>query len=52
MKNVPQEWINEDGDDLTEDYVKYARPLIQGELLPFWVDGTPRHLVMEELKEF
>lgn len=52
VKNVPQEWINEDGDDLTEDYVKYARPLIQGELLPFWVDGTPRHLVMEELKEF
>ena len=52
VKNVPQEWINEEGDNLTEDYVKYARPLIQGEQLPIWVNGTPRHLVMKELQEF
>lgn len=52
VKNVPQEWINADGDDVTEDYVNYARPLIEGELLPFWHNGTPRHLVMRELQEF
>ena len=52
VKNVPQEWINEEGDDLTQDYIDYARPLIKGELYPFWVDGTPRHLVMKELQEY
>jgi 6-phosphofructokinase 1 len=52
VKNVPQEWINEAGDDVTEDYVKYARPLIIGELEPFYVNGTPRHLVMKELATF
>ena len=52
VKNVPQEWINEAGDDLTQDYIDYALPLIQGELTPIWVNGTPRHLVMQELQEF
>lgn len=52
VKNVPQEWINAAGDDVTDDYVKYARPLIIGELEPFYVNGTPRHLVMKELATF
>ena len=52
VKNVPLEWINKTHDNVTEDYIKYALPLIQGELIPFWVNGTPRHLVMEELKNF
>lgn len=52
VKNVPQEWINEAGDNMTQEYVDYARPLIQGELNPIWIDGTPRHLVMEELQKF
>lgn len=44
-RKVPDEWITADGTDLTEDYVKYARPLIMGELMPLYVNGTPRHLV-------
>ena len=44
-RSVPAEWITEDGCGLTEDYIKYARPLIMGELLPMFVNGTPRHLV-------
>lgn len=52
VKNVPDEMINAEGDDVTEAYVKYARPLIEGELYPIWVNGTPRHLVMKELFEF
>ncbi len=42
---VPDEWITEDGCNLTEDYVNYARPLIMGELTPIFVNGVPRHLV-------
>ena len=44
-RKVPDEWITADGTDLTEDYVNYARPLIMGELMPLYVNGTPRHLV-------
>ena len=42
---VPAEWITEDGCDVNEGYVKYARPLIMGELQPLYVNGVPRHLV-------
>ncbi|MCD7751730.1 MAG: 6-phosphofructokinase [Lachnospiraceae bacterium] len=48
-RKVPDEWITEDGTGLTDAYEKYARPLIMGELLPIFVDGLPRHIVMEEL---
>ena len=30
-KMIPQSWITADGTNLTEDFVKYALPLIQGE---------------------
>ena len=42
---VPAEWITEDNCNLNEGYEKYARPLIMGELLPLFVNGTPLHLV-------
>ncbi len=42
---VPAEWITEDGCDVNDSYVKYARPLIMGELQPLYVNGVPRHLV-------
>ncbi len=42
---VPAEWITEDGCNLNEGYIKYARPLIMGELQPLFINGTPRHLV-------
>ena len=42
---VPAEWITEDGCGLNDGYIKYARPLIMGELLPIFVNGTPHHLV-------
>ena len=42
---VPAEWITEDGCDVNDGYVKYARPLIMGELQPLYVNRVPRHLV-------
>jgi len=44
-RTVPDEWITEDGCGLNEGYERYARPLIMGELMPLFADGTPRHLV-------
>lgn len=42
---VPAEWVTEDGCDVNEGYINYARPLIMGELQPLFVNGVPRHLV-------
>ena len=47
-KKVPLEWINEDGDYVTPEFINYVRPLIQAELMPMMVDGLPRHLRLED----
>ncbi len=41
-KKIPREWINKEGNGLTEDFIKYALPLIQGETRPPLEDGLPR----------
>ena len=43
-KLVPRSWVNEEGDYVTEDFISYVRPLIQGDVSPVVVDGIPRHL--------
>ncbi len=43
-KLVPREWINEEGTYVTEDFLTYVKPLIQGDVSPIMVDGIPRHL--------
>ena len=41
-KTVPLEWIIADGSDVNEDFVNYARPLIQGKVdVPLGSDGLP-----------
>lgn len=44
-KKIPTEWINEENKTLTDDFIKYAKPLIQGELTPIFKDGLPIHLI-------
>ena len=41
---VPREWINKDGTYVTNEFITYVRPLIQGDVGPITVDGIPRHL--------
>ncbi len=43
-KLVPREWVNEDGSYVTDEFISYVRPLIQGDVSPVMVDGIPRHL--------
>ncbi len=43
-KCVPREWINKDGTYITQDFITYVKPLIQGDVSPVMVDGIPRHL--------
>lgn len=43
-KTVPLEWIINDGTDVSQEAIDYMRPLIQGEIYPYMVDGLPRHI--------
>ena len=40
-KPVPQDWITEDGADVTEEFIRYAAPLIQGKVEVPMKDGLP-----------
>ena len=40
-RKVPDEWINEAGNDVTDDFVDYALPLIQGEAPVCKRNGLP-----------
>lgn len=41
-KKVPLEWVTNDGTALTQDYIDYALPLIQGDCKAPLQDGLPR----------
>lgn len=45
-KTIPMEWISEGKNDVTEEFIRYAKPLIQGELPPIFEGGLPKHLVL------
>lgn len=45
-KTVPLEWIEPDGMHVNGAFEAYARPLIQGELTPMFVNGVPRHITL------
>ena len=44
-KKIPNSWIDTKNNQLTDEYINYAKPLIQGELLPIFKDGLPVHLI-------
>jgi len=48
-KKIPREWINDNGNNLTDDYINYALPLIQGESRPPIVDGLPRFSKLKKI---
>ncbi len=48
---VPREWINKEGTYVTDEFITYVRPLIQGDVGPIMVDGIPRHLFVPGFQE-
>ena len=46
-KKVPTEWINEARTDMLPEFLAYARPLIQAELTPIYINGLTQHIVEE-----
>ena len=47
---IPREWISEDGYLPNEQFVEYARPLIEGEVRPRMVDGLPEYATLSKTK--
>lgn len=46
---VPDHWINEAGNDVTEEFLAYAQPLIQGTPDLIWQNGLPVYLPVPHL---
>jgi 6-phosphofructokinase 1 len=42
-KLIPRGWLNEAGNDVTGEFLEYARPLIQGEVPTPTEEGLPRY---------
>ena len=42
---VPDEFISKDGNDITDKFIEYAKPLIQGEMATPMLNGLPLHLI-------
>ena len=49
-KKVPMEWIKDDDTGLTEEFIEYALPLIQGESKSPLEDGLPRFARLKKVR--
>ncbi len=47
-RKVPLEWIINDGTYVSDEFIAYARPLIMGEIEPYYSEGVPQHLSLAE----
>ncbi|MGN0384079.1 MAG: 6-phosphofructokinase [Eubacterium sp.] len=48
-KSVPLEWISHDGNDVTDEFINYMLPLIQGEIQLKYKNGIPSYLPIGHL---
>ena len=46
VKRVPGEFINEEGNGITDECISYLAPLILGEVYPEYENGIPRHIII------
>jgi 6-phosphofructokinase 1 len=49
-KSIPREWINEAGNDVTDELIAYLTPLIQGECTIPYVNGLPAYANISHLR--
>lgn len=48
-KTVPREWINERGNNVTDEFIEYVVPLIQGEVETPYEHGMPRYAKLKRV---
>jgi 6-phosphofructokinase 1 len=44
VKEIPADWISEDGISMTAKFIKYCQPLIQGEVQVPYENGVPAYV--------
>ena len=49
-KKVPLEWITPDGCGITDDFIRYCSPLVQGETKLRYENGLPRFVRLAKVK--
>ncbi len=49
VKSIPREWINDRGNNVTDELVDYIKPLIVGETDVKYIDGLPVYLPVTHL---
>ena len=47
-KKIPREWINEAGNDVTQELIDYLQPLIEGEVKVQYEKGIPNYIFKDE----
>ena len=47
-RKVPKNWIINDGTYVSDEFIEYAQPLIEGELDAYYSNGVPQHLTLSE----
>ncbi len=47
VKYFPNEWINEAGNDVTQEAIEYFLPLIHGEQKLYYKNGLPEHFILK-----
>ena len=50
VKLLPESWINEDGVSMNYNFIKYALPLIQGEVEVPFDNGMPQYIDLKKIK--
>ena len=49
VKLLPESWINEDGVSMSYNFIKYALPLIQGEVEVPFENGVPQYIKLKKI---
>ena len=50
VKKLPREWINEDGVSMNFQFIRYAQPLIQGEVAVPHENGVPLFARLDKVR--
>ena len=45
-KTVPLSWINDNGNDITDEMIEYLKPLVEGETTTIHENGIPKHIIL------
>ena len=47
VKSVDQSFINERGNNVTDECLEYLLPLVSGEVYPEYENGIPKHIFLK-----